>query len=170
MTRIVEQRGVTLVELLVTVAVAAILLVVALPSFESTFRSNRLSVTSNELTASLSLARSEAIRNTRRAELCPSADGLACGTDWNQGWMVWSDRDGDSTIGTDEVVRWSQAKAKMRVEGPTAPLVFDAQGRADAATTFVLQPDSCGEQNLRRTLRVSATGQVHKVAALEACQ
>ena len=169
MTRTVEQRGVTLVELLVAVAVVAILLVVALPSFEATFRSNRLSVTSNELIASLALARSEAIRNTRSGGICASPDGLTCGDDWNQGWLVWSDRDGNGAIAATEVVRFSQGKDKMQVQGPENAIIFDAQGRADSAVEIVLQPEGCNGQALRRTLRVAGTGQVQK-APMEACQ
>lgn len=60
-----RQNGFTLVELMVTVAVLAILSTIAYPSFQSTIRSNRVATTTNELIASLALARSEAIKNTR---------------------------------------------------------------------------------------------------------
>ena len=59
-----RQNGFTLVELMVTVAVLAILSTIAYPSFQSTIRSNRVATTTNELIASLALARSEAIKNT----------------------------------------------------------------------------------------------------------
>lgn len=84
-----ESRGFTLIELLVTISVMAILAALALPSFQQTLRSNRVATTTNELLASLALARSEAIRNTHGAAMCPSADGASCGTDWGQGWLVW---------------------------------------------------------------------------------
>lgn len=57
-----RQNGFTLVELMVTVAVLAILSTIAYPSFQSTIRSNRVATTTNELIASLALARSEAIK------------------------------------------------------------------------------------------------------------
>src|SRR5690606_34204013 len=79
------------IELLVTVAVVAILLAIAFPNFEGSMRRNRLATTTNELLGSVALARSEAILNTRGAGICASADGLACGGDWDVGWRVWTD-------------------------------------------------------------------------------
>src|SRR5690606_7896913 len=87
--------GFTLLELMVVIAIAAILLALALPSFTSTLRSNRVATSTNELLATLSLARSEAVRNTRGAGVCTSADGGACGGDWDSGWLVWGDSNGN---------------------------------------------------------------------------
>ena len=83
--------GFSLVELLVAIAIVAILVAAAFPSFEGSLRRNRLATTTNELIASVSLARSEAIRSTDGGGVCASADGLACGSDWNAGWLVWVD-------------------------------------------------------------------------------
>ena len=65
--------GISLIELLVAVAIVAILLAIAFPNFEGSMRRNRLATTTNELLGSVALARSEAIRNTRGAGICASA-------------------------------------------------------------------------------------------------
>ena len=88
------QRGFSLIELLVTITVLAILLAMALPAFSSSRLSTVLRTSSNNLLASAHLARGEAIKRNSPVTLCVSADGLVCGTgDWSQGWIVVSGAD-----------------------------------------------------------------------------
>jgi len=166
-----RSAGFTLVELMIVVAVAAVLLAVALPSFQSVFRSNRVATATNEVIATLSLARGEAIRNARGAAVCPSVDGETCGDDWTAGWIIWADNDGDGVLDGDEVIRFVQGKSQAVVEGPEAGVQFDARGRiVGAATSIAVQPDECGGQALRRVIAVGVTGQVSRASAMEACE
>jgi len=64
-------RGFSLVELMVTIAVLAILLAIGIPSFASLIASNRLTSATNELVAALQTARTEAIRRNVRVTVCP---------------------------------------------------------------------------------------------------
>lgn len=77
-------RGFTLIELMITIAVAAILFTVAVPSFKDTIRQNRLTTQANELITALNLARSEAIRRSQNVTVTPKAGG------WSSGWVVES--------------------------------------------------------------------------------
>lgn len=176
-TKPLRHGGFTLVELMVTIAVAAILMAVALPSFQGVMRSNRVSTTTNQMIGALSLARMEAIRNTRGAGVCASADGSTCSAagDWTAGWLVWSDVNGNGTYdgtATDTALRYVQGSDNMTVTGPAGAdaIRFDARGRVAAAQTLVLQSTNCGSQLLRRTLTVAPTGQVRKDGGLVACQ
>ena len=83
-------RGFTLVELMVTLLVLAILLGVAVPSFRDAALSSRLTAYANDLVASAQIARSEAIKRNVDITLCASAGGLACdaGGAWEGGWIV----------------------------------------------------------------------------------
>ncbi len=166
-------RGFTLVELMVTVAVLAVLMAIGYPSFQSTLRSNRVATGSNELMAGFALARSEAIRNTRSSGLCPSSDGSSCGQDWSAGWLVWEDRDSDGLLGSGEtVLRYSQGGGKLKVSSSQVlRFVFDGRGRVVAqgasgaalsgAQSLALQPNDCPSgQAFLRTLTISPTGQV----------
>ncbi|WP_242112392.1 GspH/FimT family pseudopilin [Luteimonas aquatica] len=155
-------RGFTLVELMITVAVLAIVCAIAFPSFEGVMRSNRLATTTNEMIASLSLARSEAIRSAHPASICGSDDGSACSDDWEGGWLVWDDADGNGEIDDEErIVRFSKANAKMSVAGPEGGVItFDGRGRraGNDAQAVVLKAKDCNGDNLQITLAVSPTG------------
>lgn len=81
-------RGFTLIELMVAVAVAAVLLAIAVPSFRSITISNKLNTSANDLIASLNTARMEAIKTNASAQFCSNsasvntngALGVKCGT------------------------------------------------------------------------------------------
>ncbi|WP_202841289.1 GspH/FimT family pseudopilin [Luteimonas saliphila] len=165
--------GFSLIELLVAIAIVAILLAVAFPSFEDSMRRNRLATTTNELLGSVSLARSEAIRNTRGGGICASEDGLTCGDDWNKGWLVWSDGEagtrGSFDAAQDAIVRVVDAHPRMVLAavdgagGAVNEIGFDYRGRPmnGAAADFNLQPDTCPEgQEMARSLKINASGQM----------
>jgi type IV fimbrial biogenesis protein FimT len=86
-----SQRGFTLLELITTVTVSAVLLSVAVPSFFNVTRNNRAAANANELVTAFSVARSEAIRRGGRVSICASSNGTACTGAWTQGWIVFRD-------------------------------------------------------------------------------
>lgn len=166
--------GFTLVELMVTIAIVGILLAIGLPSFQGSMRSNRVATTTNEMLASISLARTEAIRSTRPSVLCASGDGSVCGLDWNQGWIVWVDSNGDVVRNPGEpVVRYVQGHPQMALAVTTAgaasttTVIFDNRGRPNnggADRSFALQPSPCDAgQSLLRTMTLSGVGHVNTV-------
>ncbi|MBK0026634.1 GspH/FimT family pseudopilin [Stenotrophomonas sp. S48] len=167
-----RSNGFTLVELMVTIAVVAILGTIAFPSFQSTIRSNRIASAGNEMTGLLSLARSEAVRNKRGGGVCGSSDGSSCDGAWRSGMLAWADVDGNGSKGSNEVVLRFVAVTSdsVTVTGPAAEVAFDARGRrrAAAAQQITLQPVKCGSDPQRRTLSVNAAGQITSTKA--ACQ
>ena len=127
------QGGFTLIELMVVVAVVAILAIVAAPSMSALLNANRLSGAAEELTASLQLARSEAVRRNTRVTVCGSANGNTCSG--SAAWTRWIVHGLDNTDGTDEVLRDNSSSGKVAVSGPAGGIVFRPSGLAAAQTT-----------------------------------
>jgi type IV fimbrial biogenesis protein FimT len=92
------ERGLTLTEMLVAMALAAILMSQAAPSVAEFMASLQLSSASNNLMASLYLARNEAIKRNGRVVLCKTTDGIHCAASggWEQGWIVFHDVNNNS--------------------------------------------------------------------------
>lgn len=105
-----KQSGTTLSELIVVLAVAAILLSIGIPGFASFSGNSRLAGATNALVSSLHLARSEAIKRNSRAVLCKSASGAACSAsgDWQQGWIVFHDANNNAALDAGEAVVLTQ--------------------------------------------------------------
>ena len=96
--------GVTLIELMATIAIVAILSAVALPSFASLQRNTRRTVAINDFIHAVFLARSEAIKRNSVVSICRSDDGLKCNNDapnWNGGWIVFENLDRDQPADAD---------------------------------------------------------------------
>lgn len=99
-------RGFTLIELMVSIGILAILVAVAIPSFTSVMVNYRLTSIANTFVASAQLARSEAIKRNGRVTMCKSADGVTCTVSgsWNQGWILFHDVDNNAAKGTTEAI------------------------------------------------------------------
>jgi type IV fimbrial biogenesis protein FimT len=105
-----QQSGVTLLELMVVLAVSAILLAIGIPSFAAISANNRLVNATNSMVASLHLARSEAIKRNSRVVLCTSATGTSCAPSggWHQGWLVFHDSNNNAVLDAGEEVLLKQ--------------------------------------------------------------
>ena len=107
-----RSAGFTLIELMVAVAILAVLAALAAPSFNEAILSNRLASYANTFVASAQLARGEAIKRNATVVMCRYADdGTSCATTgtWQQGWIVWRDADNDATVDADEIIQKQQA-------------------------------------------------------------
>lgn len=137
--------GFTLLELMVTVAVAAILLTASVPSLIQFVQNNRLKSESLELLSDVYFARSEAVKRKAPVLIChssnPEAAVPACGGDpnaWDSGWLVFASTDSNDVYdaGVDTLIR---------VHVPVAEDV-DIRSNALAAATLAFNPDGSTAQ------------------------
>lgn len=178
-----KKSGFSLVELLVTISIAAILLTLAAPSFTSFINKNRLATASDELITSLSYARSEALKRRSTTTLCAkSSAGTLCDTtgvseDYATGWLVFldcnnnnaydttlvCDTNGDGTLDSpDELLRLTEAvEGDITISGDaqhTANIQFGLSGRVLlGAASFDIQLDG----TTLRTLEVNRSGSAY---------
>lgn len=170
-------QGFTLVELIVTLAVAAILMGTAVPSFTSLMNSNRLATQANDLLGAVMIARSEAIRLNRRVILCSSNDGATCASEaarWS-GWLVFVDNNRNDTPDNGEVLRVGtiapaevvvQGSQRISAQGNRIRMGADGLVRAATGSSAVLLQAKLSvciataavEQNTRE-IRIGAGGQ-----------
>lgn len=158
-----RQRGFTLVELLITIAVATILMTVAVPSFVETVKNNRLTTNANALLGALAIARSEAVKEGQRATVCASDDQATCGgDDWTLGWIVWVDVDGNGVQAASELHQVGDASpSSMTLDATTYTIQFTAQGALVTGTdgSITLCDDRTGETG--RVITLSNTGRAN---------
>ncbi|MGA7980543.1 MAG: GspH/FimT family pseudopilin [Chromatiaceae bacterium] len=110
-------QGVTLVELVVAIAIAAIVLTLGIPGFARLIAKSRMTTAINTFVTNLQLARSEAVKLGSRVTLCPvelGSDPLACAdsTTWHTGYIVFANpNNADTPDSADQVVRHVQGAA-----------------------------------------------------------
>lgn len=128
-----DSRGFTVLELMITVAVLAIVLAAAVPSFRSAIQNNRMSASSNQMLTAFQHARSEALKRKVPVTVCASdtsASTPACGSDWSEGWIVIV----DSNAAGSSSAAWSGSANLLRVH---SALEGGATVGGGSATNFV---------------------------------
>lgn len=130
-------RGFTMVELLITLVILAVLLTVAAPSMATFINSSRLRASQAEFVSALTLARSEATRRGTRVSIAAVAP--VEGAELSGGWRVFIDADSSGTFDDGEAeLRFHPAltgDVKFATSRPL-PIVFDARGFLDGAGAF----------------------------------
>lgn len=138
-----RQRGFSLIEMMVVIAISGILVALAAPSFKSMIDSYQVDSTTKALTSALELTRATAIQMNGNTSITKIA-GASCSNadDWSCGWNVLADLDGDGAV--DDVVQTFPADGNVQVTRSTSGASMSANrwGQLNGTNTagFVLVP------------------------------
>lgn len=154
-----------MIELMVVVAIAAILAVIAAPSFNDYITNTRLISTMSQLSSDLNRARSEAIKRNARVLVCVrDTAGTNCGTstNWGNGWLVCSDAnpvddacDTGTAANPNPITMHQAINANFTLTGNAAFVRFNPNGTALTAGTLQLVSGTKS-----RTANIAVTGNV----------
>lgn len=181
-----NQKGFTLIELMMVIAIAAILLAVAVPEFTSLMRKNELRAEFSKIHSTLAFARSEAVARNEHVAICSSSNGLECNgsDDWVDGWIVFVDRDESGTLteAGDCEVAGCDARLKVQngldgtvsLKGATS-IAFSDKGDLASLATQVLRLCAGDALELNdvdhsRTISVSVSGSIRVKKGASTCQ
>jgi type IV fimbrial biogenesis protein FimT len=157
-----------MIEMLMTIAIAAILMGLAIPSFRYITNANRIASELNGLLGDLQLARTEAIKDGRNVTVCPSNDGLNCSNSisWETGWIVFSDPTNVGVYDAGETYIRKQKRFSgsdsFVASNAVAAITFNREGYAMgmANGTVITLHDSTITSAWTRCLAINLSGQM----------
>jgi len=166
-----RQGGFSLIEFMMAVAIAAILLGSAVPTFRETTAAVRMQVAKDALLGSLLRARNFAVLRQHRVDLCPSSDAHTCtgGLEWQSGWIVFDDYDRDDKPNADADILFvagaNDGLAILATEGRRI-LTYQADGSSGGSNVSITLCDRRGPARARSVV-VSNVGRPRFGAATE---
>ena len=151
-----------------TIAVAAILMGIAIPSFRYITNANRIAGELNGLLGDLQFARAEAIKEGRTVTVCQSSDGATCtnSTGWEGGWIVFSDPANVGVVDVGETILRVQktfsGTDSFAASNNVSVITFNREGYAVgmANGTLLTLHDSSNNASWTRCLTINLSGQM----------
>lgn len=164
------QGGFNLTEMLVVMAIVAILLGIAAPSYRYITNSYRMSSEINSLLGDMMYARSEAVKEGQNVTVCASSDGATCSgnSTWQTGWLVFSNPTNAANPAAGTVLKlqgaFSGTTPDTFIANPAlSALTYNREGFATTAAGFpnnttVVLHDSTANAVWTRCLWLTAQG------------
>jgi type IV fimbrial biogenesis protein FimT len=134
-----NSNGFSLFELMIIIGIIGLTMAIAAPNLVTMISNNRISASADDFIGALQLAKAEAASRVNPVTICKkNADGNACvgGGDWSQGWIVFSDSDGDATVDGEEVLLNHEALHPDITFGGTGNVANSITYRPSGTTTI----------------------------------
>jgi len=160
-----SSRGFTLIELIITLALIAIIATFAVPSFSQLIANNRITSTTNNLIGVLNYARAESIKRGRPVDITALASA-GNGDEWGGGWRIWVDAGTAGYQAGEEIRVFNEVPDSVTVNGPDGVTNFrfrpngfvDPSPSSGAEYGFQVCDDRTGETG--RVIQIHTSGRV----------
>ncbi len=177
--------GFTLLELMITLAVAAILAMIAAPSFDALLKSSALKAALTSINGDLRFARGEAVAKAQDVVICASSDGLTCSASntWDSGWIIFNDTNsngapdyGTGSCATTEDCLYKYQSAlsgAITLRADASQATFSTLGELSSGVSILRlcsdDADALNDSDKSRTLNVNASGSIFVTMGTTTC-
>lgn len=168
-----REKGFTLIELMITIALLAILLFVAVPNFSGFVASSRLTASKELLISSIAFARSEAIKRGEDITVCrrdasdDTCDGNNVGSvsrDWSDGWLIFIDENDNDQVDAGELIKiYTDIADSISIDFSRGDMfVYDGTGLLNTAATDdeTFNITDSGDGDIGSTIWLRPTGRI----------
>lgn len=158
-------KGFTLVELMVTIAIAALLLSIGVPSFTAMYEATRSANEIQKINDLFAFARNQAVNYGATVTVCPYAVP-PCGNDWSKGFSVYIEKNGSKKVL--KVIDGFNSKDTISLTGPTDKTVnFTSDGLVSTETSIIYCPS--GESDGSKSIKISTSGLIKEGSDNQSC-
>ena len=158
-------KGFTLVELMVTIAIAALLLSIGVPSFTSMYEATRSANEIQKINDLFAFARNQAVNYGATVTVCPYA-ATPCGNDWSKGFSVYIENSGAKKVL--KVIDGFNSKDTISLSGPTDKTVnFTSDGLVSTEKSIIYCPS--GESDGSKSIKISTSGLIKEGSDNQSC-
>lgn len=159
-----REQGVTLVELMIVIALLAIMAQIAVPAWQSFIAKTRSQALQHSVIRAVQSARAQAITTRNSIELCGSSNGEACSSNWSNGWMIRTLPRHGAPEAPSHITELDPRHLRLQWAGFRSQIVFHPTGLSSASNGrfFV-----CREQAIDWQLVLNRQGRLRRASTQE---